>query len=229
MKTIGLIGGTSWYSTIDYYRIINETVNKRSGNNSSAKILLYSVDFGEIVVLTEKGDWEAIAKILCTAAQKLELAGADCILLCANTMHINAEKVEAAINIPLIHVADITVKAIQEKKLSSVLLLGTKYTMSGGFYVTRLRQHGIKTLIPEGDLPNLINATIYNEFGKGIFLPETKKIYLDIIQDFISMGAEGVILGCTEIPLLLKQEDCAIPLFDTTLLHAIAAVDFAGW
>lgn len=229
MKTIGLIGGTSWYSTIDYYRIINETVNKRSGNNSSAKILLYSVDFGEIVVLTENGDWEAIAKILCDAAQKLELAGADCILLCANTMHINAEKVEAAINIPLIHVADVTVKAILEKKLSAVLLLGTKYTMFGGFYDQRLRQHGIKTFIPDGHLPDLINSTIYNELGKGIFLPQTKKTYLDIIRDFIPMGAEGVILGCTEIPLLLKQEDCSIPLFDTTMLHAISAVDFAGW
>jgi len=229
MKTIGLIGGTSWHSTIEYYRIINETVNKRAGNNTSAKILLYSVDFGEIVVITEKGDWEGIAKILCDAAQKLELAGAECILLCANTMYINAGKVQASINIPLIHEADITVQAIQEQQLSAVLLLGTKNTMFGGFYLQRLRQYGIETFIPGGNLPDIINSTIYNELGKGIFLPETKKIYLDIIGDFVSQGALGVILGCTEIPLLLNQSDCTIPLFDTTMLHATAAVDFAGW
>ncbi|MEP7108181.1 MAG: aspartate/glutamate racemase family protein [Ferruginibacter sp.] len=229
MKTIGLIGGSSWYSTIDYYRIINETVNLRTGNNSSAKILLYSVNFREIVELTEKGDWDGIAKILCDAARRLELAGAECLLLCANTMHIVAEEVQEAISIPLIHVADVTLKAILGKNYSGVLLLGTKYTMLGGFYSKRLGAHGIKTFIPEGKALEFINATIYNEFGKGIFLPATKMMYLDIIRDFIPMGAQGVILGCTEIPILLKQEDCSIPLFDTTQLHAVSGVDFAGW
>lgn len=229
MKTIGLIGGTSWHSTVDYYRIINETVNMRSGNISSAKILLYSVNFGEIVALTEKQDWDGVAVILCDAAKRLEMAGADCLLLCANTMHINAEKVQAAISIPLLHVADVTVRAIQEKKLTNVLLLGTKYTMQGSFYSQRLHAVGINTLTPGADVQEVINNTIYNEFGKGIFLPETKKVYLDIISRFALLGAEGVILGCTEIPILLKEEDCDLPLFDTTQLHAVAAVDFAGY
>jgi aspartate racemase len=229
MKTIGLIGGTSWHSTIDYYRIINETVNARTGDNSSARILLYSVDYGEIIVLTEKEDWEGIAKILCDAAKKLEAAGADCLLLCANTMHLNAEKVQEAIRIPLIHVADVTIKAIQEENCSGVLLLGTKYTMLGGFYSQRLHAKGIKTFIPDANVREKINSTIYNELGRGIFLPETKKMYLDIIREFIPMGVQGVILGCTEIPLLIKQEDCTIPVFDTTRLHAVSAVNFAGW
>jgi len=227
MKIIGLIGGTSWHSTIEYYRIINETVNKRVGNSSSARILLYSLDFGEIVALTERGDWDRIAAILSDAAKRLEIAGADCILLCANTMHINAEKVQAAINIPLIHVADVTLKAAQDNNCQAVLLLGTKHTMLSPFYFSRFNANGIKIFVPDKNDMELINATIYNEFGKGIFLPKTKKLYLDIIHKFIPMGVDGVILGCTEIPLLLKQEDCTIPLFDTTQLHAVSAVDFA--
>lgn len=229
MKTIGLIGGTSWHSTIDYYRIINETVNARAGNNSSAKILLYSVDFEEIVILTRQLDWPGIAKIISAAAVKLENAGADCLLLCANTMHINAAEISKSINIPLIHVADVTAKAVAEKGISKVLLLGTRYTMQGGFYEQRLQLQGIEMVIPEGKQIDLVNDSIYNEFGKGIFSTATKKLYLDIISQYISNGVEGVILGCTEIPQLIQQGDCDLPVFDTTRLHATAAVDFAGW
>ena len=227
MKTIGLIGGTSWVSTIDYYRIINQTVNDRLGNNSSAKILLYSVNFEEIAIFTREGNWKAIENILSTAAKNLEVAGADCMLLCANTMHIIAAEVQAAIDIPLIHIADVILKAIKKNDCKKVLLLGTKYTMEASFYSDRLQPQGIEIIIPDAAEREIINNSIYNELGKGIFLPATKQHYIDIIQKYKNQGAEAVILGCTEIPLIVKSSDCSIPLFDTLLLHAIAAVDFA--
>ena len=227
MKTIGLIGGTSWFSTIDYYRIFNETVNKRLGNNSSAKILLYSVNFDEIVTLTKNNDWEGIGVIMSTAAKNLELAGADCMLLGANTMHIIADKIQSVLSIPLLHIADVVAAEIERKELKHMLLLGTKYTMQSSFYANRLQSKGIKLTIPNVEEMEIINNSIYNELGKGLILPETKNIYLNIINKYIGEGVEGVILGCTEIPLLIKQIDCSIPLLDTTLLHASAAVDFA--
>lgn len=227
MKTIGLIGGTSWFSTIDYYRIINETVNSRIGNNASAKILLYSVNFEEIVTLTKQNDWAGIAAIMCKAAKNLETAGADCLLLCANTMHIIADKVQEVLDIPILHIADVVATTIEKKNLQHVLLLGTKYTMQSSFYADRLGAKGIKITIPDVEEMEIINNSIYNELGKGLLLPETKSIYLDIINKYIATGAEAIILGCTEIPLLIKQADCTIPLLDTTLLHANAAVKFA--
>jgi aspartate racemase len=227
MKTIGLIGGTSWVSTIDYYRIINATVNERLGGNESARIILHSVNYGEIVSLTHKGDWEGIAAIISTAARQAEEAGAGCILLCANTMHRIAGRIQAVVSIPLIHVAAVTAKAIRQKGIEMVLLLGTRYTMTGDFYEEQLQQYGIKMVIPGPEAIEWVNDNIYNELGKGIFLPEAKKAYLDIINEHVSQGVQGVILGCTEIPLLLKQEDSPVPVFDTTLLHATAAVDFA--
>lgn len=227
MKTIGLIGGTTWHSTVDYYRIINETMNTRFNNNTSAKILLYSANYGEIFLLTQKLDWDGIAEIICSAAKKLETAGADCLLLCANTMHIVADRVKAVVNIPLIHIADVVIEEIQREKLSRVLLLGTKYTMAATFYSAPLKQLGIDTIVPSKDEIEIINSSIYNELGKGIFLPATKIIYVDMIERFRLQGAEGVILGCTEIPMLIKQRDCVLPLLDTTQLHAVAAVDFA--
>lgn len=226
MKTIGLIGGTSWISTIDYYRIINTTVNERLGGNESAKMIIHSVNYGEIVALTHMGDWDSIAAIICHAAQQVERAGANCILLGANTMHKIADKVQSAITVPLIHVADVTAKAVLQKGIDRVLLLGTRYTMTDGFYEERLKQHGVKPIVPGKDDVEFISNSIYNELGKGIFLPETKKAYLDIINKYVPMGVQGVILGCTEIPLLLKQEDCSLPVFDTTLIHSTAAVDF---
>ncbi|MEO8405438.1 MAG: aspartate/glutamate racemase family protein [Chitinophagaceae bacterium] len=227
MKKIGLIGGTSWVSTIDYYRFLNTMVQERLGGNESAKIILHSLNYGEIVSLTRKDDWDGIAAIICEAAQQAEQAGAGCLLLCANTMHKIADKVKAVISIPLIHVAEVTAKAVREKNIDTVLLLGTRYTMTGGFYEDALAKQGIKMLIPSPDSITMINDSIYNELGKNIFLPATKQMYMDIINDYSSAGAQGVILGCTEIPLLLKQEDSALPVFDTTLLHATAAVDFA--
>lgn len=227
MKTIGLIGGTSWVSTIDYYRIINSTVNSRLGGNESARIILYSVNYGEIVSLTHAGNWNAIASIIEKAARNAALVGADCVLLCANTMHQIAERVQSAISIPLIHVADVTAKAIREKEIDSVLLLGTRYTMTSEFYPQRLSSAGIRMLLPDAGEMEFVNRSIYEEMGKNIFLPGTKKKYQDIIYRHASMGAKGVIFGCTEIPLLLDQQDCAVPVFNTTLLHATAAVDFA--
>jgi len=227
LKTIGLIGGTSWISTIDYYRIINETINARLGNNSSAKILLYSVDYQEIAVLTKLGDWKAIEKIIANAAKNLESAGADCMLLCANTMHIIANEIQAAIDIPLLHIAKVVSEDIHKKQCSKVLLLGTKYTMQSNFYKDYLQTNGIKIILPDTIEMEIINDSIYYELSKGIILPQTKKTYLNIIEKYITHGAQGVILGCTEIPLLINQQDCSIPIFDTTFLHATAAVNFA--
>jgi len=227
MKTIGLIGGISWYSTIDYYRIINEAVNKKLGNYSSAKILLYSVNYEEIVTLTYQGDWTGIEKIIGGAAKNLQNAGADCILLCANTMHIIADKVQSLIDVPLLHIADVIVKAIAEKQIKKVLLLGTKYTMQADFYASRLNRNGVDVVIPNLDEMEAVNDTIYNELGKGELLASTKKMYVDIINKYIGVGIQGVILGCTEIPLLIKQDDCLTPVFNTTVLHAIAGTNFA--
>ena len=227
MKTIGLVGGTSWVSTIDYYKIINQTINERLGDNNSAKILLYSVNYEEIASLTKKGDWKSIEMIIGQAAQNLEKAGADCMLLCANTMHIIAPQVQVGIAIPLLHIADVVSRAIKQKNCKKVLLLGTKYTMEASFYADRLGPEGIEIIIPNASEREIINDTIYNELGKGVFLPATKKVYIDIIEKYKNLGAEAVILGCTEIPLIVKQSDCSIPLFDTLLLHATAAADFA--
>ena len=227
MKTIGLVGGLSWYSTLDYYRIINELVNKRLGENEAAKIILYSVNYGEIVKLTKSNNWEAITTIIADAAKKIEAAGADCLLIGANTMHKIAESVAGQINIPLIHIADAAAKAVMEKGISTVALLGTKYTMQLPFYKERLLKHGIHTLIPNEEGVQMVNTTIYEELGKGLVLPQTKTKYLELINDLATEGAKGVILGCTEIPLLIKEGDCAIPVFDTAYLHAKAAVDFA--
>jgi aspartate racemase len=227
MKTIGLIGGTSWVSTIDYYRCINKEVNNRMGGNESAKIILHSVNYGEIVTLTQQGDWDGIAAIIIAAAQKLEQSGADCLLLCANTMHRIAARVQAAVAIPLIHIADVTAKAIRQQKALAVLLLGTRYTMHGEFYPERLNQYGVGLFVPDEEETEFINNSIYAELGKDIFLPATKERYIAIIEKYKQKGAAGVILGCTEIPLLLQQSDCPVPVFDTLVLHATAAVDFA--
>lgn len=227
MKTIGLIGGITWYSSLDYYRFFNQIVNERRGGDESAKVILNSVNYGEIKRLTHAGDWKGISTIISQAARKAEAAGAECILLGANTMHHIADEVAAAINVPLIHIADATAKAILAKGIHTVALLGTKYTMQFDFYKNKLRQHGITTLIPDEEGVEIVNKSIYEELGKGILLPETKQRFIAIIGQLMEQGAQGAILGCTEIPLLIKQEDSPVPVFDTTLLHATAAVDFA--
>ena len=227
MKTIGIIGGLTWYSTVEYYKLLNELVNKRLGGAHAAKIILYSVDFAEIKILTAQEDWKGIAAIMCKAAKSIELAGADCLMIGANTMHNVADEIEAAINIPIIHIAEATAAVIKDRGLKKVALLGTKYTMQMDFYKNKLADKSIETVIPGASDIEFINNSIYNEFSKGIFLPETKRKYLRIINDLIQQGAEGFILGCTEIPILIKPEDCAVPVFDTGLIHSTAAVDFA--
>lgn len=226
MKTIGLIGGVTWLSTAEYYRILNEMVNAREGGVSSARIIVFSVNFQEIKTLTEAGDWHSIAEIMCDAARRLERAGADCLLLGANTMHKIADAVQEAVAIPLIHVAVVTANAIKQQQIRTVALLGTKYVMQQDFYRQKLEKQGLQVLIPTQEDIDYINNAIYTEFAKGIFTAEAKQRFLQIIDTLVARGAAGAIFGCTEIPILLKQEDCSIPVFDTTLLHATAAVDF---
>lgn len=227
MKTIGLVGGITWLSTVEYYKQMNLLVSQRLGAPASAKILLYSVNFAEIKELTLADDWAGIASLIGRAAAKLEQAGADCLLLGANTMHKIAPEVREKISIPLLHVAEATAAAITKKQLTKVALLGTRYTMQLPFYTNILASHGIETIIPGEEDIEYVNNAIYSEMGAGIFLPTTKARFIAIIEKLVAEGAQGVILGCTEIPLLVGQQDCSVPVFDTTFIHACAAVDFA--
>ena len=227
MKTIGFIGGLTWHSSIDYYRLMNEMVNEKLGGAHSCKMLMYSVEFGEIKTLTFAEDWDGIAKIISSIAITLQNAGADCIVLGANTMHNIADKVKAAINIPLIHIAEATATEISKQQINKVALFGTKYTMQMDFYKDKLAEKNISTVIPNEVDIEYINNIIYEEMGKGIFLPETKARVIQIINALQQAGAQGVILGCTELPILIKPGDISIPSFDTTLIHAKAAVEFA--
>jgi len=227
MKTIGLIGGISWLSTIDYYRLLNQKVNERLGGVHSAQILLSSVNFDEVKRLTLADDWDGLAGMMSREAKRLQQAGADFILIGANTMHNIADKVQASVNIPLIHIAEEAGKEIVKLQLKKVALLGTKYTMQLDFYKNKLAEQGIETIIPnEADI-DYINNAIYDEMGKGIFLPERKQGFVRIINQLKEQGAEGVILGCTEIPILIQQNDSPIPVFDTTAIHVNAAVGVA--
>ncbi len=227
MKTIGMIGGTTWVSTVEYYRVINREINKRLGGASSAKILMYSLNQEEFKPPLDPNEWGKVAGFLTGIAKRLENAGADCLLLCANTPHMAADMVQQNIHIPLIHIAEVTAQEIQKQKINKVGLLGTKITMEQPFYKDRLAKFGITTLIPDENDRDFIHTTIFAELGKEIFKPETKKRYLDIIDRLTGQGAGGIIFGCTEIPLLLKQSDCSVPVFDTTTIHAMAAVEFA--
>ena len=227
MKTIGLIGGTSWLSTVDYYRLINEGVSRQLGGAHSEKILLYSMDFAEKKKLLDKNDWDSIASCYCKVALKLENAGADCLVLCANTPHTIADEIIKAIHIPLIHVAEATAAEIAKQQLKKVGLLGTRFTMEQSFYKDKLSAKGIAVFTPGETDREFINNSIFNEMAKGIFSPETKERYLSIINKMTEEKAEGIIFGCTEIPLLIKPEECTIPAFDTTLIHANAAVKYA--
>jgi aspartate racemase len=227
MKTIGLVGGTGWISTVEYYRIINEETNRRLGGLEFARCALYSVNFGDIWRFEEKRETEGIFSLMLTAAKKLESIGADCILLCANTMHMHADRVEKEISVPLIHIAKATGAQILKKSMKTVGLLGTRPTMELDFYTKKLAEQGITVIVPEKDERVFIQRIINSELLRGIFLPESKQRFLDIIQKLRSQGAEGVVLGCTEIPLLIKQEDIDVPLFNTTVIHSQAAVDFA--
>ncbi len=228
MKTIGLLGGMSWESSIEYYRIINETVKERLGGLHSAQNLMYSVDFAEIEKLQHTNDWVALTQAMIDAAKRLERGGADFLVICTNTMHRMAPEVSAAINIPLLHIADATAHTIKARHLQTVGLLGTRFTMEGDFYRGKLeKDHGVKVLIPDEPGCEIVHRIIYDELVQGIIREESRKAYIEIITDLQSRGAEGVILGCTEIPLLIKQKDTSIPIFDTMTIHAKAAVDWA--
>jgi aspartate racemase len=227
MKTIGLIGGTSWVSTIDYYRYINRMTNERVGRSASAKILLYSVNFEEFLPPADPKGWEERGQAFSTIAQTLERGGADCLLFCANTPHLLAETVQSKIGIPLIHIAEATAKEIAQHKLTKVGLLGTKITMEQPFYHEKLLNYGISAVTPDENDRAYIHKNIFAELTKEIFTDETRRQYLDIIGMLKRQGAQGIIFGCTEIPILIKQSDLDIPAFDTTKIHARAAVDFA--
>ncbi len=228
MKTIGLLGGMSWESSLEYYRLINQIVRERLGGLHSAKSILYSVEFAEIEAYQHQGEWDKAGEILIHAAQALERAGADCLLICTNTMHLLAPQVQAAIDIPLLHIADATAVAIKKAGLTHIGLLGTEFTMTMDFYKGRLiDQHGLHVLIPPDAPRQQVHRIIYDELCLGKILPDSKATYQAIIADLVTAGAEGVILGCTEIGLLIKEGDTAVPLFDTTYLHAATAVDFA--
>lgn len=227
MKTIGLIGGLTWHSSMDYYRMLNEMINARLGGVQAGKIILFSVNFAEIKILTEEGRWDELAMMMCDIAKKLENSGADCILIGANTMHKIAHNIQQVITIPVIHIAEVTAAQIKKQSLKKVALLGTKYTMQMDFYKDKLAMQDITSIIPNEDEIEYINNAIYTEMGKGIFLELTKQKFLIIINKLIKQGAEGIILGCTELPLLIMQEDCTVPVFDTSKIHSTAAVEFA--
>jgi aspartate racemase len=227
MKTIGLIGGMSWESSLEYYRIINETVKEKLGGLHSAKSLMYSVDFEEIETLQHQGKWDEATKLMIDAAQRLERAGADFVIICTNTMHKMADDVQNAIKIPLMHIADVTAEKVKEQGLQKVGLLGTRFTMEQDFYKGRLKRHGIDVIIPDEAQRQTVHDIIYNELCLGEIKPSSKDKLREVIENLASRGAEGIILGCTEIPLIVKQKEYDIPLFDTTMIHAVAAVEYA--
>ena len=220
MKTVGLIGGMSWESTVTYYQIINETVKERLGGFHSAKILLYSVDFAEIEAYQASGEWDKSAQVLAQAAENLEKAGADFIVICTNTMHKVVPQMQERIHIPILHIAQATAAELLKQNIRRVALLGTKYTMTQEFYKDKLVEAGIEVLIPDADDVETVNGVIYNELCLGKILPKSKQDYLNIMDKLAARGAEGVILGCTEIGLLIRQADTLLPVFDTTQIHA---------
>jgi len=228
MKTIGFIGGMSWESSIEYYRISNQVVREKLGGLHSAKSLMISLDFAEVEELQAAGDWEAATRMMVEAARQLEAGGADFVVICTNTMHLMAQEVEDAVGIPLLHIADAAAVDIKESGLESVGLLGTQFTMEKDFYRVRLAEkHGLQVLIPDQAQREKVHMIIYDELVVGEIRDESRDIYLDVIRQLEESGAEGIILGCTEIGLLVKQEDLALPVFDTAEIHARIAVEAA--
>jgi aspartate racemase len=228
MKTIGLIGGMSWESTVPYYRIVNETVRERLGGLHSAKVVLYSVDFHEVEILQHEGDWDAAGALLAAAARSVEAAGADFLVLCTNTMHKVAPAIEAAVRIPLLHIADPTAEAVKRAGIAAVGLLGTRFTMEQAFYRDRLRQrHGLSVLIPDEAEREIVHRVIYDELCLGQVVEASREAFRRIIAGLVAQGAQAVILGCTEISLLVRENDASVPLFDTTAIHAHSAAEYA--
>jgi len=228
MKTIGMIGGMSWESSIEYYCIINQIVKEKLGGLHSAQSLMYSVDFAEIEILQNEGRWDEATQAMIEAAQHVEAGSADFVIICTNTMHKMADEVEAAIGIPLLHIADATADAIKAQGLSKIGLLGTRFTMEEDFYHGRLvEKHGLEVLIPEAEDREIVHRVIYDELVLGEIKPESREAYKGIIEKLIAEGAQGIILGCTEIGLLIKDGDSPVPIFDTAYIHAVAAVEYA--
>lgn len=228
MKRIGLIGGMSWESSIEYYRIINQEINTALGGVHSAKSVMVSLDFGEIEALQMEGDWKEATQIMIRSAREVEKAGADFVLICTNTMHLMAEEVQANIDIPLLHIADATARAIKDNNLNTVGLLGTRFTMEKDFYRGRLeKEHKLQVLIPDHPGREQVHRVIYVELVQGEILDISRDKYLAVIKSLVSEGAQGIILGCTEIGLLVKQSDVPVPVFDTMEIHALAAVEAA--
>ena len=223
MKTIGIIGGMSWESTVTYYQIMNETVKQELGGLHSAKILLYSVDFSEIERCQAEGDWEKSGDILASAAESLEKAGAGFLVIATNTMHKVAPQIQKRIQIPIVHIAEVTAEELKQNHITTVALLGTKYTMTQEFYKEKLENAGITVLIPDAQEIEVVNSIIYDELCLGSILEKSKERFLQIIETLKKRGAQGVILGCTEIGLLIKLEDTDLPVFDTTRIHAVKA------
>jgi aspartate racemase len=227
MKVIGFIGGLSWRSSIEYYRIANETIAERLGGSHSAKTIMYSVDFDEVVKLQHCGKWAEISELITNAAKALEKAGADCIVICTNTIHKISDEVQKSVGIPLLHIADATAEVMKRKGLKKIGLLGTKFTMEESFYKDRLNRCGFEVVVPSKTEIQMIHDVIYNELCLGKIRRSSKERFRSVIANLVKHGAQGVVLGCTEIPLLIKQSDSNIPLFDTTAIHIKAAVDYA--
>lgn len=226
MKTIGLIGGITPMSTILYYQILNDLSAEKYTEKSSCKVVINSFNFAEISEHQSNSRWDLLDEMMADSGKALQAAGADCILICANTMHLCIEAVRNVVNIPVIHIAEATAEQINAKGLKKVALLGTKYTMEKTFYTDILTREGIETIIPNEEDRDLIHHVIYTELAKGELNPDSKKKYMEIIEKLIGEGAEGIILGCTEIPLLIKQSDVSVPVFDTTEIHAEAGFHF---
>lgn len=227
MRTLGLLGGMSWESTLPYYRLINERVRDRLGGLHSAKLLLYSVDFAEIEALQRSGGWEVSGELLADAALRLQQAGAQAIVICTNTMHLVAGQIETATTVPLLHIADATAHRIHAAGLQRVGLLGTRFTMEQAFYRERLERSGLGVIVPDAPERERIHAIIYDELCRGVIREESRAFYRDVIASLVAQGAQGVILGCTEIALLVGDDDATVPLFDTARIHAEAAADWA--
>jgi aspartate racemase len=227
MKTLGLIGGTSWVSTVDYYKLINQGINEQLGGHNYARCMIYSFNFADIKKNNDVHDWEANFTLAAVACDHLKRSGANGIILCSNLMHMFADRLEQRTNLPVIHIATATIGQIKKNRLKKVGLLGTKPTMEFDFFTSKLSKENIIPIIPNEEDRGFIHASIFEELSKGILKPETKTRYITIINTLVSQGAEGIILGCTEIPLLIQQQDCPVPVFDTTVIHARAAVEFA--
>ncbi|MFA6989875.1 MAG: aspartate/glutamate racemase family protein [Candidatus Gastranaerophilaceae bacterium] len=227
MKTIGLIAGMSWKSSLEYYKIMNELVQEKLGGHHCAKIIMYNVDFEELITCQRSGNWQKAGEILSNAAQSLEKAGSDLVLICTNTMHKVADAVQESINIPLIHICDAVITQASRQNIKKVGILGTKYTLQGDFYCSCFEKNGIQYIIPDDDEMQKVHDVIFNELCLGEIKDESRIFYKKVIQNMVKKGAEGIILGCTEIQLLITQEDSPVPVFDTTYHHAAYAVELA--